>query len=245
MMIMPAIQNVSLNCQNYLSNYALNPCANELTCTSKLAALAITFFATLFTGGLFVLGIAAYQWCCITDTANPAGIDNDSVSDDMPVAPMPLTPDQSNQLRSAARAGDIKTIREFLKDATMSESDRGWGVHAAAGHGHLDIVQEFLANGASIDGYRGNAVMAAAREGHFDIVRELLANGATISEASRGNAVQVAAATGRLDIVQELLANGATISKGSRGDAVQVANENGHPEIATYLAQGTESEQIT
>ncbi|MBI5274307.1 MAG: hypothetical protein HY860_04550 [Chlamydiales bacterium] len=61
MMITPAIQKVSLNYQNYFDNYALNPCADELTCTSKLAALAITFFATCATAGLFLMGIVIYN----------------------------------------------------------------------------------------------------------------------------------------------------------------------------------------
>lgn len=60
------ILTTPLDISNYCNEFALKPLSEKLSCYDKVIAFAITFFATLFTGGVFLLGLCAYQWCCIT-----------------------------------------------------------------------------------------------------------------------------------------------------------------------------------
>ncbi|MBI5274023.1 MAG: hypothetical protein HY860_03090 [Chlamydiales bacterium] len=57
-----------------------NDSISRISCEDRVMAFAITFFATLCTGSLFLLGTAVYQWSCITsDTEDVLDVDETTI----------------------------------------------------------------------------------------------------------------------------------------------------------------------
>ena len=124
---------------------------------------------------------------------------------------------QRTPLGSAARSGDLGTVRRLLTagaEVDAAPPGDATPLMTASRWGHLDLVRELLAHGADANAAvrgDGTPLIEAAREGHSTIVEELLAAGARLDTAVRGdgNPIVVAAAGGHLPVVERLLAAGA------------------------------------
>lgn len=127
---------------------------------------------------------------------------------------------ETHALVQAARAGDIKRVRECLslpnRIARRFRINRAGRRHLLAlalqvaiepGH-HLGIVRCLLAAGADVNAGQGYALQLAARNGHLEIVQSLLDAGADV-QAYNNVALNWAARIGHLDVVACLLDAGA------------------------------------
>jgi len=97
----------------------------------------------------------------------------------------------TGQLLKAERAGDIETIKTFLKkgvDINSKETPDGSTVLMwAAVEGHTDMVKLLLDKGADINATNGvgmTSLMGAAGVGNIEVVKLLLARGAVGGEAA-------------------------------------------------------------
>ncbi|MBI5274272.1 MAG: hypothetical protein HY860_04375 [Chlamydiales bacterium] len=66
---MDATQKTPLTTYNYFELFALHPLAKELSTQDKVIAFAVTFFSTVLTSGLFLIGLMLCEplWHCNTD----------------------------------------------------------------------------------------------------------------------------------------------------------------------------------
>ena len=93
--------------------------------------------------------------------------------------------ERNNQLYSAAKYGDVKKCRRFIKKGAdvdaRDESFSGWTpAHAAADNGHCEVIRVLAEAGANLNqaGEHGEtAAMLAAEEGHAEIVKVLVKAG--------------------------------------------------------------------
>ncbi len=81
-----------LNCKNYINNYALNPLSKELTCESKITALAITIILSLATLLFFLAGITIYQKIFLkpTESATQSSLPNIGILSNSPIPHIPV-----------------------------------------------------------------------------------------------------------------------------------------------------------
>lgn len=68
--------NNVLTVNSYFDNYAFDFCSDDLSTNEKVIALAVTFFASIATGGLFAVGILIYRCCCISNPTDTSLIDD-------------------------------------------------------------------------------------------------------------------------------------------------------------------------
>ena len=157
------------------------------------------------------------------------------------------------ELRQAARAGDLKRVRELLRqgvDVNAPKKHVGTPLWFAADEGHAKVVQELLAAGADVNArgeYLARPLHKAAEGGHLQIVRMLLKHGAKV-DVTYGRAIEgyegwtplmAAAEGGHLEMVEALLAAGADVDAQtkSRMTALQFAAANNQTAVVRRLKE--------
>lgn len=127
--------------------------------------------------------------------------------------------DLQMKLSEAASQGDVKTIRELLRDGATASSQAGDSyppLYAASTNGQTDAARILLNNGADIDERQpllGTALIAAVQEGHTDTARLLLSHGADVTlKGDNKIALQIARSLNKQEIV-ELLEKAETKNK--------------------------------
>ena len=127
----------------------------------------------------------------------------------------------SPEIKEAAEAGDLATVRRLLESGENPDSAGRFGITpivAAAEKGHTDVVRLLLESGADPDGkaFGHPAVNLAAYDGHAEVVSLLLGAGADVLVAG-SLALVVAAAEGHVEVVKLLLAAGLDADAPVRG----------------------------
>ena len=155
--------------------------------------------------------------------------------------------DATGQLISAARSGDLETIKLLLKNgADVNAKDTGGGTALswAAGAGQTDSVRLLLDRGANInviDSAGNTALMLAAVADHKDVVQLLLDKGADVNPKDKGGgtALMGASVGAGADVVKLLLDKGADINakSGLGRTALDLAREYGNAAIVQQLQQ--------
>ncbi|NKM36652.1 ankyrin repeat domain-containing protein [Rhizobium laguerreae] len=125
-------------------------------------------------------------------------------------------PNPEEQLRIAARQGDIGTVEKLLKSGAKIDEPSDHGISAlveAAVAGNNEIAQVLIASGADLDSSTADGLTPASIaivSGNMDLVAQLLKGGANANGTSRGMPLlSVAAATGQEKAVDLLLSAGA------------------------------------
>jgi ankyrin repeat protein len=155
-------------------------------------------------------------------------------------------------LRSAASAGDMEALRQYLAEGDDIEAiEREWdgngrtALDIAAHHGHLEVVRFLLAHGANPSGLQdgGRPLLSALRSGHIDIVHCLLDHGADVNatDANGSHALmELAVITGyepKLDwctLARQLITSGCDVNHANAygTTALQIAVRNEPPDEA-------------
>jgi outer membrane protein assembly factor BamB len=133
--------------------------------------------------------------------------------------------DDGEDLREAARKGDLEALQAILDRGVDINAASTYGVTAlaiACDHGHEVIVEKLLQRGAEINTkdrfYRFSPLGWAAMRQHNSIVKRLIAGGASDVESVLGNAIGMQ----QVDLV-ELIANGGKLSEAGLLEAVRAA----------------------
>ena len=153
-------------------------------------------------------------------------------------------PEESEQrqqeLRSAARAGDVNKLKALLK-AGADGSDK-FALIWSAQDGHLAVVAELIKAGSDVNARAGggtNALELAAQNGHLQVVQALIEAGAELNaRAIEGwTPLMKASYFGHAEIVEALLAAGADAR--ARNDAgstsLALAEQADHQQIIDAL----------
>ncbi|KAG6541623.1 hypothetical protein Mapa_017016 [Marchantia paleacea] len=123
-----------------------------------------------------------------------------------------------DNLRHAARRGELKTVKKCVKQGAVVDGDDQYGwtaLHRAAFKGRLDVVKFLLEKGADLkhkdeEGY--TALHIAVESGHKEVVHLLVKKGAYVNEKTKKGltALQLATAMNYVGIVRILLEGGAS-----------------------------------
>ena len=145
----------------------------------------------------------------------------------------------------AAAKGDMKTLRNLLKESSEVDVRNEYGATAlmeAAKHGHLDAVSLLLDSGADVNARNrsgATALIRAASWGHAEVAVCLLDRGAHVEATDKkGTTALLKASTwGQHDVVQALLERGADVNgKNYRGTGtVMRAAKHGHGDVLKSL----------
>ena len=111
---------------------------------------------------------------------------------------LPNALDNSTDLWSAARTGDLKAIKHYIKEGgDVNALDKGFQLSAmswSALHGQTEAVQLLIENGAEVDIKSGDGATplhSAAFFGRTDVAKLLLENGADVKARNNDGATSV------------------------------------------------------
>ncbi len=114
---------------------------------------------------------------------------------------------QEYALIDACRKDDIGIVENLLKNGSISEQYRVWGILAAASNGSLKSLELLLTSGVRIaDAARGSAMIRAAERGHKEILIRLFKDGGVFDQDLYW-AVKQAAVNGHADALDFLLSS--------------------------------------
>ncbi|KAL3620636.1 hypothetical protein CASFOL_035548 [Castilleja foliolosa] len=162
------------------------------------------------------------------------------------------------KLHSAARAGDIVSIKQLivdfasagdeeLKELLCKQNSAGeTALYVAAEYGYFDVVKEMIDHydlvGAGIKARNGfDALLIAAKQGDFEVVKVLLEAQPELSmtvDIVNTTALHIAATQGHIDVVNYFLeseSNLATIAKSNGKTSLHSAARNGHVKVVRAL----------
>ncbi len=114
--------------------------------------------------------------------------------------------DEQKQLITAARLGDIETIRALLERGDPIDCQLKYGSSAlmiAASRGHEQVVRLLAAHGAKVNRrnkFGATALLEACEKGHVDVIRALVELGADINMPHNNGNTVLLSATARRDI---------------------------------------------
>lgn len=152
-------------------------------------------------------------------------------------------------LHSAARSGDLASLRAHLCDAdpSLQDPDGTTPLHLAVQHGQAAAVRLLLEAGASANALRGRwlrPLHVAAAQGDLATVEALLDHGATVdaTDGAGFTALHTAAACGHAAVARRLVLAGADPDR-PLGDllAVDLARTSGDWATLGLLLQVTRS----
>ncbi|PAQ08141.1 hypothetical protein CIT26_19465 [Mesorhizobium temperatum] len=153
-------------------------------------------------------------------------------------------PNPEEQLRFAARQGDIGTVERLLKSGTKIDEPSEQGINAlieAAVAGNTEVARVLIASGADLDSSTADGLTPASIaivSGNMELVALLLKGGANANGTSRGMPLlSVAAATGQEKAVDLLLSAGADPKIGDPNGLrpADIANSLGFDSLAEKL----------
>ncbi|MEY9830998.1 ankyrin repeat protein [Sinorhizobium fredii] len=153
-------------------------------------------------------------------------------------------PNPEEQLRFAARQGDIGTVERLLKSGTKIDETSEQGINAlieAAVAGNTEVARVLIASGADLDSSTADGLTPASIaivSGNMELVALLLKGGANANGTSRGMPLlSVAAATGQEKAVDLLLSAGADPKIGDPNGLrpADIANSLGLDSLAKKL----------
>ena len=163
-------------------------------------------------------------------------------------APVVTPPTPMQLFHTAAKDGDIATVREMILNnvVAVDVGHNGTALILAAEKGHIQIVQFLLEHGANINHTSLNnstALNRAVLKNQQAVVDLLVSQGAdlTIGNYNGDPVLSIAAGAGNTQMVQQLLASGAPIDfvnttiAGSRSTALTEAIVRGSLETVEAL----------
>ncbi len=153
---------------------------------------------------------------------------------------------RGQELRNAARDGDLETLRSLLAgDVPVDAADEYGSIalHAAAERARLKVVQELVAAGADVNarGYLGVTPLHwAAIRGPLEAVQTLVEADADVNaHAIREHTpLGAAARSGNTPIVAYLMLKGADVDGGKTMTPLQLATKYGHVEVIETITRG-------
>jgi ankyrin repeat protein len=125
--------------------------------------------------------------------------------------------DEQKELITAARLGDLETIKALIERGDAIDCELKYGSSAlmiAASRGHEDVVRLLAAHGAKVNRrnkFGATALLEACEKGHGHVIRALAELGADINLAhNKGSTVLFSATTRRdIQVIRVLLELGA------------------------------------
>ncbi len=138
-----------------------------------------------------------------------------------------------NRYIEAAKAGDIKQVKEFYQSNFSVETNTD-AIAMALEYGHSNVFDFIKKTHIKYD--KDIILGVASSTGFLDIVVYLAENGVEIASSAGDHALTLACESGHYEIVKYLVENGANVTAKNNYPIIGAANE-GHFKIVKYLTE--------